>query len=269
MEKRVVVVTGAGGNIGSAIVRRFVDGGYSVVAQDMSGESLDKLQSVYPDVVPFVGDVRSPDDNRALVDAALQRFGALQVAVLNAGTAGGPGIEDAGAYSRFQEVMSTNVEGVFLGMQAAIPAIRASGGGAIVAMGSVEGLGGSAGLYAYNASKAAIINLVRAVAIDYATRGVRVNAVCPGPIEPPHDRVLSDAAREAHRLAASFVPMQREGTAAEVAEATYFLASDAASFITGEALSVDGGVNGSSGSFPPPKMSDATPSGFAGASMSG
>jgi len=264
LEGKVAVVTGAGGNLGRAVAQALLDQGVRVVAHDRDAGALAWAEGL-PGVVPAVGDVTLAQDNEAMARAAVDTFGALDIAVLNAGVAGGPGIEEPGAVARFQEVMSINLGGVFLGMRACLPVMRERGGGAIVAMSSVEGLGGSPGLYAYNTSKAAILNLVRAVAMDYAASGVRVNAVCPGMVAPANPEASSPAAREVHRVVTANIPMGRPARADEVGDAVVFLSSARASYITGEALCVDGGVRARTGSFPP--RAAGAPAGFDGASM--
>ena len=201
------------------------------------------------DVLTVVGDVSTEAINVAAVDSALRGWGRLDVAILNAGTVGSPGLEADGAMERFDEVLAVNLRSVVLGIRCAAPAIRETGTeGAIVATASTSGLGGDPGNWAYNASKAGIINLVRAAAIDYAIQGIRVNAVAPGPTDAGMTQGLQRMP-DLHRAMARRVPMQRWGTACEIVEAMWFLASPAASFITGITLAVDGGLSASAGHF--------------------
>ena len=247
---RAVVVTGAASGIGRATAELFADRGFGVVAVDVAEAALDWTKG-YEAVEPLVGDVSTAATNEAMVAIATSRFGRLDVAVLNAGVVGSPPIEADGAIERFDQVMAINVRGVVLGIRYAAPALRDAGGGAIVATASTSGIRADPGSWAYNASKAAVINLVRAAAIDYATQGIRVNAVAPGPTATGMTNPLQDRAPGVWSSIESRVPMQRFGEPSELAEAIFFLASPAASFITGVTLPVDGGISANAGHFPP------------------
>jgi NAD(P)-dependent dehydrogenase (short-subunit alcohol dehydrogenase family) len=162
--------------------------------------------------------------------------------IANAGI-GGRGAADELTLSNWQRVMDVNLTSVFLCIKHAVPAMRRNGGGSIVSTASVMGLVGPAGAVAYAATKGAIVNLTRAAAVDYAAENIRVNAVCPGHLENPTS-VGGAAARAADpRDLLARYPMGRLGKPAEVANAIAFLASDAASFITGTSLVVDGGYS--------------------------
>ncbi|HEX9260056.1 MAG TPA: SDR family oxidoreductase, partial [Acidimicrobiales bacterium] len=174
MPDRVAMVTGAASGIGRAAVELFVERGFGIVAVDWATDGLrwaDDLAAV----VAVTGDVATEATNVAAVEVALDRWGRLDVAILNAGVVGSPAIEAEGAPERLDQVLAVNVKGVMLGIRHAAPAIRSSGGGAVVATASTSGLGGDPASWAYCASKAAVINLVRAAAIDYAGQGVRIN----------------------------------------------------------------------------------------------
>lgn len=243
----VAIVTGAGSGIGWATVELFAERGCSVVAVDRVARGMS--WSSPPDrVVTVIGDVAEEATSERMVTEAQERFGRLDVAILNAGIVGSPAIEAPGAIERLDEVLAVNVRGVVLGIRHTAPAMRAAGGGAIVVTASTSGLGGDPRNWAYNASKAAVINLVRAAAIDYATQGIRVNAVAPGPVETSMTAGLRDLP-EANQSMARRVPLQRWGHPRELAEAIWFLASPAASFITGVTLPVDGGLSSSAGHF--------------------
>jgi NAD(P)-dependent dehydrogenase (short-subunit alcohol dehydrogenase family) len=182
--------------------------------------------------------VADAESSRKLVEAAVTAFGRLDAAFNNASAGPLPApladIDPAG----FDLGIATNVRGTFLGMKFQIPAMLASGGGAIVNMASIAALNATANLAAYVAGKAGIIGLTKVAALDYADRGIRVNVVAPGPILTYH---LEAAGPEAQRLAGLSVPMRRTGGAAEVAQTVLWLCSGQSSFITGAVIPVDGG----------------------------
>lgn len=249
-QDKVVIVTGAGSGIGEACARRFSDEGAAVV---LAGRTRAKLERVAAGLPPDRTLVRVTDVSRfrqveALVEAAVRRFGGLHVMVNNAGVAP-EGKATEATLQEWEEVMAVNAGGVFHGCRAALPHLIASGG-CIVNMASVSGLGGDWGLSFYNASKGAIVNFTRALALDHGPDGVRVNAVCPSFTRTP----MTEDMQKDRKLMARFrerMPLGRPAEPHEVAAVVAFLASDDAAMVTGVALPVDGGVGASNGQ---PKM---------------
>jgi meso-butanediol dehydrogenase / (S,S)-butanediol dehydrogenase / diacetyl reductase len=249
--ERSAVVTGAASGIGRAAAELFLERGFGVVAVDLTPDSLAWAEPD-PRVITVAGDVSVAETNEAMVGAALDQFGRLDVAILNAGISGGLGFEADGAMERLDTMLGINVRGVALGIRHSAPAMRQGGGGAIVATASTSGFRGDPRNWAYNASKAAVINMVRAAAIDYAPHSIRVNAVAPGPTETGMTtRLLSDD--EMRVAMEKRIPLGRWGKARELAEAMWFLASPAASFITGVTLPVDGGLSANANHFDLPR----------------
>jgi NAD(P)-dependent dehydrogenase (short-subunit alcohol dehydrogenase family) len=246
----VAIISGAASGIGRAAVELFAERGAKVVAVDLEMEPLSWTASL-DDVVAVAGDVSQPDVNERAVRTAVEQFGRLDAAFLNAGIVGSPPIEGDGAAQRLDEILAVNVRGVMLGIRACAPAMRANGGGAIVATASTSGMRADPGSWAYNASKAAVINLVRAAAIDYATEGIRVNAVAPGPTITGMTRGLDQAPGLKADMTRR-IPMQRWGEAREQAKVAWFLCSDDASFVTGATIPCDGGISANVGHFLPP-----------------
>jgi meso-butanediol dehydrogenase / (S,S)-butanediol dehydrogenase / diacetyl reductase len=244
---RVYAVTGGASGIGRATVERLVEEGANVVAVDLTEDALSWCADSDA-IAPVAGDVTREETNAAMVAEAEGRFGALHGVFLNAGVPGF-GLIDRISMDVFDRVMEVNVRAVALGIRAALPALRRVEGGSIVVTGSTSGIGADPGGWTYNASKAAVINLARAIAIDLAHEGIRVNAVCPGPTKTGMTAAMRERPEVADTMA-TVVPMARWGESSELAAAVSFLLSPAASFITGVALPVDGGVTANTGQFP-------------------
>ncbi len=237
-QDRVAIVTGAAAGIGRATAEKFVAEGAKVVAVDLKTDSL-SWTAGNPAIATLAGALTDRAVNDEMVALAQSHFGGLHAVALNAGIVV-QGTIQRGSMDDYDRVMDVNVRAVVLGIRAALPALEAVDGGAIVVTGSVSGLFGDSGLWAYNASKAAVVNLVRSVALDIGHLGVRINAVCPGPVRTAMTADIEGQPLEAAMKAR--LPLQRFAEPTEIANVICFLASSEASFVHGVELPVDGGV---------------------------
>jgi NAD(P)-dependent dehydrogenase (short-subunit alcohol dehydrogenase family) len=243
LEGRRAIVTGASRGIGAEIARAMARAGAAVV---LAARDEDALTQVAAEVESEGGravvaptDVSEPEAVERLVATTVDALGGLDIAVNNvAGGGHGPTPLTEVSEDQFRSALAMSLESVFLSLKFEIPAMLMSGGGAIVNMASTAGLEAVGGLAGYVAAKHGVIGLTKVAALDYAERGVRVNAIAPGPILTEQ---LQAAGDDAQRKAALAMPMRRIGQPTEVASAAVWLCSDQASFVTGATLVIDGG----------------------------
>jgi len=236
-EGKVALVTGAASGIGRAVAQAFVRERARVIAADIDICDIDGA-------VPARCDVTKPVQVEAVVARTIDEFGRIDCAVNNAGIAGARAPVAEYDDAEWTRVMNVNLSGVFFCMKHELRAMTQQGGGAIVNVSSIFGLRGASDASAYVAAKHGVIGLTRAAALEVASQGIRVNAVCPGYTTTP---MVIDSGMQARHSPAAMAqiiarePMERLGSPREIAEAILWLCSDAASFVTGEALAVDGG----------------------------
>lgn len=244
---KVALITGAGSGIGREAALLFAGEGAAVVAVDISEETAAQTAAAIQEsggrASPFTADVSVDGDCRAMVAAAEAAFGRLDVLFNNAGISHGA---DADAVSTTEDVwdltFDVNVKGVFLGCKHGIPALRRAGGGSIINTASfVALLGAATPQLAYTASKGAVLAMTRELAVIHARENIRVNALCPGPLNTELlMKYLDTPEKKQRRLV--HIPMGRFGEAAEIAQAALYLASDESSYVTGTEFVVDGGI---------------------------
>ena len=243
LEHKVSIVTGAGSGIGREIAQKLAAAGARVVVSDINEEggqhTVRTIASKGGQAVFFKADTSKPGDDEALVAEAGNRFGALHIAVNNAGI-GGP-LAPVGEYplDGWEKVIAVNLSGAFYGLRYQIPALKAAGGGSIINVASILGQVGFRNSAAYVAAKHGVVGLTKNAALEYAPHNVRVNVVGPGFIRTPLVEKSMNA--EALRALESMHALGRLGEPSEVAELVLWLASDKASFVTGSYYAVDGG----------------------------
>ena len=247
LDGKVALITGAASGMGKVAAMLFATEGAAVVVADVTddvGEATAEAIMGGGGSAAYVNaDVSKTSDVEAMIGFAIQRFGALHVLYNNAGVFP----PDDGSVLETPEetwdrVMAINLKGVFLGCKYGIPAILDSGGGSIINVASFVALMGAAtAQIAYTASKGGVLSMTREIAVEFARKNIRANALCPGPIETPLlAELMSDPVRRERRLV--HIPMGRLGQAYELANAALFLASDESSFVTGSTFLVDGGI---------------------------
>ncbi|MFY0623136.1 MAG: SDR family oxidoreductase [Pelagimonas sp.] len=239
MSEKVAIVTGAARGIGLATTDLFREMGWRVAMVDRDADVLQEEASQREGVLAVAQDVSTPDGAEALVAQTLVWGGRVDALINNAGVAEFGPVEETD-FTTWRRVMDTNLDGVFLCTQAATPALRDSKG-AVVNIASISGLRASTLRVAYGTSKAAVIQLSKQYAAELGEYGIRVNCVAPGPVRTKlamavHSQEIIDAYHDA-------IPLNRYGSEREIAEAICFLASDRASYVTGQVLAADGGFD--------------------------
>jgi NAD(P)-dependent dehydrogenase (short-subunit alcohol dehydrogenase family) len=247
LDGKVAVITGGASGMGESTARLFVGEGARVVIGDMQREKGEAVAASIGNACKFVAtDVASGEDVRSLVRAAVDTFGKLDIMYNNAGIGGGEGSIVDCSEETFDRIIAVDLKGVWLGMKHALPYLIANGGGSIITTASVSGIMGMPGQGAYGSAKGGVMQLTRVCAIENAANGVRANCICPGgtltpilyanpalpaPIDPEQVRAGLTRAQ----------PIPRAGLPEDIANAALWLASDESSFVTGQAIVVDGG----------------------------
>lgn len=248
LENKVAVITGGAGGIGEAAAKRFIAEGANVLLVDLDEDALEAACGrIGSNRVSFlVGNVTRAEDNQAMIDTATERYGGVDIFLANAGIEGDVASLLDYPEQRFDELMAINVKGPFLGLRAAVPALRKRGGGSVIITSSIAGIKGAPSLAPYVTSKHAVIGLMKSAAKEFAAEGIRVNTVNPSPVNTRMMRSIEqglnpDQPEEAQQMMAAGIPMQRYAEAEDIANLMLFLASDESTFITGSVYMADGG----------------------------
>lgn len=247
-EGQVALITGAGGGIGLAAARAFAAAGAAVIVADretaLIEAAADQLRAAGYQALPVTCDVTDREQVKAMVEQAVKTFGRLDAAFNNAGINCAAAPMDETADDEFDKIVDINLGGVWNCMKAELRQMMAQGSGAIVNCSSIGGMRGSKGRAAYSASKFGVIGLTRAAALDYADKGIRINAVCPG-IVGNTAMAASVTKNYDPDIVKAFVaaePIGRLGEPEEIAAAVLWLCSPAASFMIGHSMAIDGGI---------------------------
>ena len=238
---KVALVTGGAQGIGEAIVRKLAEHGATVIIGDIQEEKARQVAGSIGKSVSFQPlDVTDPESWSAALDSIAKEFGGLDVLVNNAGNGCGGPIEHQDV-AEHNAIVDLNLNGVWLGIRAAVPMLAERGSSSIVNISSIDGLAGVAGLSTYVATKFAVTGMTKALALELGDKGIRVNSVHPGIVDTTHDRAMHPAAMERLQKAIDRQPIKRMARAEEIANAVLFFASDESSYCTGSELLVDGG----------------------------
>lgn len=249
LDGKTALITGASSGIGHATARLFARRGANLIVTGRNARALDVLVSHIETengtVIALPGDIRDEDHAKNLVNTAIDRFGKLDIAFNNAGMVGGSTPATDLSLADWQEIVETNLTSAFLGAKYQIPALLAAGNGSLIFTSSFVGYTvGMPGMAAYAASKAGMIGLMQALATEYGPKGLRVNALLPGGTDTPASITNAPGAGpEVLAFVENIHALKRMAKPEEIAKVALFLASDAASFVTGHALLADGGVS--------------------------
>lgn len=247
LDGKVAVITGGASGMGAATTRLFVQEGARVVIGDVQADLGQSVAREVGSSCVFVRtDVSNSEDVRGLVKTAVDRFGRLDVMYNNAGIGGGEGLIIDCPEEVFDRIIAVDLKAVWLGMKHSLPYLIASGGGSIITTASISGLVGMPNQGAYGSAKGGVIQLTRVCAVEYAAHGVRANCICPGGILTPllYANPALTAPRdpeETRRRLEGIQPIPRAGLPEDIASAALWLAGDDSSFVTGQAIVVDGG----------------------------
>jgi NAD(P)-dependent dehydrogenase (short-subunit alcohol dehydrogenase family) len=237
--QQVAIITGAARGIGLATAHLFLAHGYRVAFVDKDTEELLKATQNLPNSLPITCDISDPESVNHMIATVLENFGRIDALVNNAGVAEFKPLEETD-YACWRKIMSTNLDGVFLCTQAAIPALKESKG-AVVNIGSISAVRASTLRVAYGTSKAAVVHLTKQFAVELGDFGVRVNCVSPGPVKT----LLAAAIHTPEIITAYYngIPLNRSATVDDIAETVYFLCAEKSGYITGQMIAVDGGFD--------------------------
>ncbi|MDZ4844560.1 MAG: SDR family oxidoreductase [Chitinophagales bacterium] len=242
-ENKVAIVTGGSFGIGRAASIAFAQGGAKVAVVDVveDTETVNAIKAAGGEAIFIKCDVSKSADVQAMVEKTVKTYGRLDFAFNNAGIEGAPAPTHECTEENWDKTIGINLKGIWLCMKYEIPHMLKQGKGAIVNCASIAGIVGFQGLTAYVATKHGVVGITKTAALEYAKAGVRVNAVCPGVIKTPMIDRFTGKKKEAEQQFINMEPIGRMGEPEEVANAVLFLCSDAASFVTGNAMAVDGG----------------------------
>jgi NAD(P)-dependent dehydrogenase (short-subunit alcohol dehydrogenase family) len=235
---KVAVITGAGSGMGAAFAKKYVAEGAKVIAVDISGNENAVAKDLGSSCLAMHADVSKSADVQSMLNVAIAKFGRLDILCNNAGIDGAMALTGEYKEADYDLIWSINGRGVFLGMRYAIPLMLKTGGGSIVNTASMASVVAFPQMVAYCAAKGAVLMMTKTTAVEYAAKGIRVNAICPGVIRTG---ITTHMPKEYIDAVAKVTPMGRIAEAAEVAELAVFLGSDESSFITGTSILIDGG----------------------------
>lgn len=243
MQNKSIIITGGASGMGAASARKFAASGANVTIVDINKKLAHQVANEINTADPIIGDIRDSIFCNQVIEMTIERYGKVDVLINCAGTILRADAENT-TDEDWHRVMSTNVDGLFFMSRAAIKPMVGNGNGVIINFGSIWGSVGSAGVVAYCASKGAVHQITRAMALDHAKDGIRINSVCPGEVNTPMlstGRKFPPTQEDLKKLADETIPVARLAEPEEIANVVFFLASEDASYMTGSMVTVDGG----------------------------